>query len=282
MSYQNFIPAQWASAIERDLEKLHVYAEDTNRKYEGVVAEAGDSVKILGIGKPTIKHIDRANSNDDIDGAEIIEDQSDFMPINQIAYFNYMIGDIDKRQAKGGLDAVLSQETSEELADDVDMYLANLVKTTKGVKLITGAANAAITLTKDNIRSTIDEAVKWLYTQNVKRSTKLVATLSPAAYMLLKEAVLNLDTDNSKLLKNGYVGQYGNVYIKMTNNVAKDASGNELLHVKTQRAISYVHAHTHTEPYRPEKKFADAIKGFILYDAKITRMKEICALKVTY
>ena len=52
--------------------------------------------------------------------------------------------------------------------------------------------------------------------------------------------------------------------------------------IRTQRAIGLAKPLTHTEAYRPEKKFADAVKGFILFDAKVVRPKEIININVKY
>ena len=52
--------------------------------------------------------------------------------------------------------------------------------------------------------------------------------------------------------------------------------------IRTQRAIAFAKPLTHTEAYRPEKKFADAVKGFILFDAKVVRPKEIININVKY
>ena len=57
MAYQNFIPTVWNEGIERELERLCVFVEDCNRKYEGAVKKKGESVTILGVGKPTIKSL---------------------------------------------------------------------------------------------------------------------------------------------------------------------------------------------------------------------------------
>ena len=51
---------------------------------------------------------------------------------------------------------------------------------------------------------------------------------------------------------------------------------------RTKRAIAFVKPLTHTEAYRPEKKFVDAVKGFILYDASIVRPKELAVYNVKY
>ena len=279
MAYANFQPMVWAAGIERELEKLCVFAEDCNRKYEGTVKERGESVKILGVGKPTIKALAKANKNADIDGPEEIEDTSVIMYINQIRYFNYMVGDIDKAQSVDGVMEALSGETSEALADETDAYIASFAVDPAVKKLHTDATQ----VTKDNVLAILDEAIQKLYENDVKGTTKIVVTVSPRFYTLFKQAYIDKDTDNSKILENGVVAKYGNVVVKMSNNVHKTASGAvDNIMIRTQRAIAYVNALTHTEPYRPESKFADAVKGFILFDAKVVRPKEIINLNVRY
>lgn len=275
MAYQNFIPTVWSEAIERELERLCVFAENTNRKYEGDVRKMGDSVRILGVGKPTITTT--VNKDITLDEAENVEDTSVTMNINHVAYFNYKVDDIDKRQAVGGVMDALSKETSEGLANEMDKFIADLAKDKLAVK----DAATAYQITVDNVLLKIDDALRKLYENDVKPTSKITLTVSPQFYMILKQAYVKLDTDNSDMLKNGRVGRYGNVVIKMSNNIAKNA-GAELLQLKTDRAIAFVNPMTHTEAYRPEKKFSDAVKGFVLYDGKIVRPKEMIVMNVKY
>lgn len=279
MAYANFIPSVWNEGINRELERLCVFVEDCNRQYEGSVKKKGESVTILGVGKPTIKSLAKANRNNDIDAPEEIEDTSVVMYINQIRYFNYMVGDIDKAQAVNGVMDALEQETSEGLADEVDKYVASFAVDSSVAKL-----NASpTTVTKDNILSTLDLAIQKLYENDVKATTKIVVTISPRFYTLFKQAYIDKDTDNSEMLKNGRVAKYGNVVVKMSNNVHKTDSGaTDNIMIRTQRAIAFAKPLTHTEPYRPEKKFADAVKGFILFDAKVVRPKEVININVKY
>ncbi|MEG0178319.1 MAG: hypothetical protein RR424_08905 [Oscillospiraceae bacterium] len=275
MAYQNFIPTVWNTAINRELEKSLVFAENTNRQYEGDVRQQGDSVRILGVGKPTITRT--TDKNIELTAAEKVEDTSITMPISQIAYFNYKVDDIDKRQAVKGVMDALSAETSQGLADEVDKYIAKLATAREAVKL----DEAATLITKDNILEYIDRALERLYMNNVRPSSPITATVDPTFYMRLKQAYTKLDTDNSGMMKNGRVGMYGNVTIKMSNNVA-DTGGTKLIQLKTDRAIAYVKPMTHTEAYRPENGFSDAVKGFILFDAKIVRPKEMIVLNAKY
>ena len=283
MSYQNFIPTVWNEQIDRELERLCVFAEDCNRKYEGKVKDKGESVKILGVGKPTIRSIAKADRNNDIEAAETIEDTSIIMVIDQIRYFNYKVGDIDKAQAVGGVMDALQEETSEGLANEVDTYIANLAKEKQAVKLYTTAKKVVVTKEEAdgerNVLRVLDDAAKVLYKNDVKTSTPIIATVDVDFYMAFREAYGDKDTDNSKILKNGKVAMYGNITIKMSNNVAKDGD-TSLIQVKTKRAIAYAKPLTHTEPYRPENGFADAVKGFILFGAKIVRPTEMVVANV--
>ena len=283
MSYQNFIPTVWNEQIDRELERLCVFAEDCNRKYEGKVKDKGESVKILGVGKPTIRSIAKADRNNDIEAAETIEDTSIIRVIDQIRYFNYKVGDIDKAQAVGGVMDALQEETSEGLANEVDTYIANLAKEKQAVKLYTTAKKVVVTKEEAdgerNVLRVLDDAAKVLYKNDVKTSTPIIATVDVDFYMAFREAYGDKDTDNSKILKNGKVAMYGNITIKMSNNVAKDGD-TSLIQVKTKRAIAYAKPLTHTEPYRPENGFADAVKGFILFGAKIVRPKEMVVANV--
>ncbi len=276
MAYENFIPTVWAEAISRELDRACVFVENTNREYEGDVKKMGDSVRILGVGKPTITRT--TNKEIALEAPETVEDTSVLMPINQIAYFNYKVDDIDKRQSPGGVMDALSKENSEGLANEMDKYIADMAKAKNA--LLDEAT--AYQVTKDNIMEKIDAAQQRLWENDVKQSTKVTLTVSPRFYMLLRQAYNRLDTDNSDMLKNGVVGRYGNIIVKMSNNVAKNSAGGDLIQLKTDRAIAFVNPMTHTEAYRPERSFSDAVKGFVLFDGKIVRPKEMIVMNVKY
>lgn len=269
MAYQNFIPTVWAETINRDIERSHVFVADTNRQYEGDVKAKGDSVRILGVGKPTITT--QFGKKIILGAAEDVADQSITLPIDHVAYFNYKVDDIDKRQAVGGLMEALTKETSEGLADEMDKFVANLALDKQAVV----ADATAVAITKDNILSEIDKLLVKLLENDVKRTSKITLTLPPKFSMILKQAYTDLDTNNSEMLKNGVVGKYNGIIIKESNNCAQDTNKNYMLQMKTDRAIAFVNPMTHIEPYRPEGGFSDAVKGFILYDGIIARPKEL-------
>ena len=279
MAYSNFIPSVWEESINRELERACVFVEDCNRQYEGLVSKKGDSIHILGVGKPTIKSIERSNASGEIDEAEEINDTSVILNINQIRYFNYKVGDIDKAQAVGGLMDALSQETSEGLANEMDKFIGSMA-TSEDVPTL---AESATLVTKDNILSVIDDAIQRLQENDVNMASGITLTVSPRFYKLFKQAYISKDTNNSEELKNGKVAMYGNVTVKLSNNVARTENGSvDNIMLRTKRAIAFVNPLTHTEAYRPEKSFADAVKGYALFDGKVVRPKEIINVNVKY
>lgn len=279
MAYTNFIPTVWAESINRELERACVFVDDCNRQYEGAVQSKGDSVHILGVGKPTIRSLDRENAAGAIEAAEEIQDTSVILNINQIRYFNYMVGDIDKAQSVGGIMDTLSSETSEGLANEMDKFVASMA-IDSSVPTLTEAATV---VTKDNVLSLLDDAIQMLQENDINMASGVVVTVSPRFYKLFKQAYTSKDTDNSEYLKNGKVAMYGNVTVKLSNNVLKTEDGaQDNIMIRTKRAIAFVNPLTHTEAYRPEKSFADAVKGFVLFDGKVVRPKEIININVRY
>ncbi len=272
MSYKNFVPRVWAKKIQHELERKMVFAEDCNREYEGQVTNIGDTVKILGVGKPTIKT--QVGGDITLTGAEKVESTAVSMPINHIAYFDYMVGDIDKLQATGGIMEALNKESSLGVANEMDKLISEVARD----KLAVRFSSTATAITKDNILPTIDSCLVKLYDNDVQPNDEIVMTVKPWFYMILKQAYTALDTDNSKMLENGKVGRYGNVIVKMSNNVVQDTNGNDLVMIRTKKADAFANPKVHKEPYRPEKAFADAVKGFALYDTKIVRPKELIVL----
>ena len=278
MSYKNFIPTVWAEAIEHELERNHVFVADTNRQYEGNVSKMGDTVRILGIGKPTVTT--QVGGSISLNTAETVEDSAVSLLIDHVSYFNYLVDDIDKRQAVGGLMDALSTEASQALANETDLCVSAMSKAkgakkkdTTAVQVTSGATGSGLV----NILEYIDSGLEKLYENDVKPDSEITLTVPPWFYIMLKQAYVKLDTDNSNMLENGKVGRYGNVIVRMSNNVCKDNT-TSLIQLKTKKAIAFAQPMTHTEPYRPESKFSDAVKGFILYGAKIVRPKEMIIL----
>ena len=291
MSFKNFIPTVWAEGIERALERNCVFVEDCNRNYEGKVTDLGGSVKINGFGSPTIHTVALGERPKKYEMEEL-EDASVILYIDRMSWFHYGVDDIDKAQsAQKGIDGALNAEVSEKLASTVDKYIADKVMDTNIKKLYEKTpkkvvCGEAASDDEVNVLDAIDEAVQLLYENDVSASTELVITVSPRFRTRLKKAYGKLDTDNSGILKNGKIGMYAGVTVKMSNNVHKSKTYTEddtdNIMIRTKRAVAFAQPHTFTEAHRPDEAFCDAVKGYILYGSKVLRPKEIININVTY
>ena len=279
MAYQNFKAKIWSKAIDRELERAFVFADGTNQQYSGEIKGLGDTVRILGVGKPTVTEHDLINGDITLSSPEKVSDTSVSLVVDKAAYFNYAVGDIDKAQGAGKVMAVLNEEASEEVANCIDKHIANLVHPDYDK---VGCYNYTKTnILNSNVMSTLDACQALLYANDVSPATEVEMILPPWLYMLFRQAYQNKDTDNSQYLTNGKVAKYGNMTIKMSNNVAIKNDGTRdvyYVQIRTKRAIALAMSEAHTEPYRPETKFEDAVKGFKLYGAKVVRPKELVVL----
>ena len=280
MAFDNFKAKIWSKAIDRELERAFVFADGTNQQYSGEIKGLGDTVRILGVGKPTVTEHDLISGDISLSTPEKVSDTSVSLVVDKAAYFNYAVGDIDKEQGAGNVLSVLNDEASQEVANKIDKHIANLVHPDKP-SYIESVKYTKTQVTSSNVMSTFDAVQAMLYANDVSPATEVEMIIPPWLYMLFRQAYQNKDTDNSEYLTNGKVAKYGNMTIKMSNNVAIKNDGTRdvyYVQVRTKRAIAFASSEAHTEAYRPESSFSDAVKGFKLYGAKIVRPKELVVL----
>lgn len=285
MSYANLQPTLFAEDILRDLDRKLVFVDGCDRKYEGIVKKQGDQVKIPALGRPTITKVTLANRNNDLSAAETLESTSVWLPIDQIDTFNYKIGDIDQQFAIPGMKEEYQKITREQIANAMDVYVGKFAQSSDIATVNSSSVIPKSASTETNwICAQIDTGIQKLWENDVPFDEELELILTPRAYMILKQAVVLTSTDNKDLLTNGRVGKYGNVWIKVSNNVAtlSDAGLTDLCMLRTKGAISLVNPLLEIEPYRPELSLSDALKGANLYGGKIVRPKEIVILNWKY
>lgn len=290
MSFEKFKPVIWADGIDKGLEEEMTAYEDTNHSFEGKVEGPGDTIKFKGTGNVTVSHYSDGKLHD-VSDPETPPDMTQSLKIMQVDEINFGVDDLDKAQAHNGGELIehFTQDTKFQLAEHQDAYIYGL-GASKGYNAATGAFDVmqtplietldttAAALTYDTIMPQIDNLLVKLLNNKVSRSMGLVLALPPEACMLLRRNYVLTDTDNSELLKNGFIGRYNHITIKESVNTCRYASGNDTIfeaQLKTKRAIGFAKPFMHLEPYRPEKKFMDAVKGYAVYDGMILRPKEI-------
>ncbi len=274
MSIKKFIPEVWAEAIERENAVKSVFIEDCNREYEGKIEKKGDTVHILGVGKPTIKDMPKSGI---LEEPEDIPDSTVTLVVDQQKYFNYQVDNIDKAMAVGNVMAALNEETSEGISSTMDSFVAALAKD-EAVKPIYTTPKV---INASNVFDVIDEMALALYENNVHQSTKITLTIPPRFFMIFRKRYIELDTNNSQLIKGNSIAQYGNITIKQSNNCFREGGVDHVM-MRTKRALAFVQSVKDVIAYQPEKSFKDAVKGYFLYGAKVVRPKEVFSAPIKY
>lgn len=276
MSIRNFVPTLWSARLLEHLDKVHVYVNLLNRDYEGEIKNFGDTVKINQIGDVSIKDYD----GNDIDSPEDITGEQMILTIDQQKYFNFHIKDVDNAQTNPKLMNEAMQRAAYGMNDVTDQFAANLLYVN---------AHAGNTIGSD--ASPIVPDASTAYDYLVDLGTKLTESnvpvvgrwvVVPAWYhgLLLKDdRFVGNGTDyNKAILEGGHVGNAAGFEVHVSNNVPNTSGEKYKIIAGTNRAGSYAEQLLETEAYRPEKNFADAVKGLHVYGAKVLQPKCVAVL----
>lgn len=264
MAVNHFIQTIWSKKIQDSLEVSCKLVDNCWREYEGDCKRA-QSVKILGVGEPTIGDYTGA----DIE-IEAMSDSSQILTIDQAKYFAFYVDDVDEAQSVPGLPEKYQEKAVHKLAVNRDSYVANLIK---------GATNATTVAdnTEEGIKEGIDEAIVELRERNFDEEG--VIEITPAVYNKFKNNLITLSTNNPEYVKKGIVGVYDGFDVVMSNNMAKDATY-AYCAVRGKKAIAFAGQIEKVEACRAEKRFADVIKGLDVFGAKVIDEARIQVIKV--
>nr|DAT84165.1 MAG TPA: Major capsid protein [Caudoviricetes sp.] len=269
MAVSNFIQTIWSKKIQDDLELETKLVQNCNREYEGD-CEYAKSVKILGVGEPTIGKYDGS----DIE-IEEMDDKSQLLTIDQANYFAFYVDDVNKAQSVPGLQNAYQKKAVHGLAVARDSYVATLIKGAKN-------ATVATALTSEAVKTAIDAAIVSLRERNFNEEG--VIEITPAAYNVFKNELVTLSTNNPEYIKKGIVGVYDSFEVVMTNNMAKDISGSGTKYsycdIRGKKAIAFAGQINEVEALRAEKKFKDIIRGLDTFGAKVVDEARIQVVKI--
>lgn len=269
MAYDNFKATIWSKYIQHELPKFTVFTNDCDYAYEGE-AKKGGRVKILGVGRPTIKDYVQGT---DIDSPETLADTSVFLDIDQQKYFSFGIDDVDKAQASGNLKGAYMEEAIRAIAEKKDAFVAEQLGKNGGYV----SASTSIT-TEEACKNAIDTAFVELWNNGVSSKDKLTIYLTPWMYNLFKNNLTSIKSKNDSLIATGLVGSYNNATVKMSNNIFNDGTDDHII-VKTSKGYAFAETISELKAFAPEKSFSEAIKGLHCYGGKAVRPKEIAVIK---
>ena len=283
MAVTTFIPELWNARLLYNLEKAHVASNFVNKDYEGEIKNLGDTVHINKIGPVTIKTYTK---NTNIAAPEEIGTTDDTLVINQSKYFNFQIDDVDAAQVAGKdiIDTAMGR-AAYGLSDASDAYLFGLMAANGDSANYVGTAEAPIQLTASNIYANIVALRTKLDKANVPTTGRKL-DVSPEVYAVLLQCPqfiqLQAGHEAQNAVVNGLVGKIAGFDIYETNNAVYTTPSSKqaywTLTGTVDTATTFAEQIIKTEAYRPEGRFADAVKGLHVYGAKVVDAKQIATL----
>lgn len=283
MAVTGFIPKLWSARLLNALDKSHVFANVVNRDYEGDIKKMGDTVHINTIGAVTIGTY--TQNTDFSSGPETLATTDQTLTIDQAKYFNFQVDDIDAAQAAGDIMDKAMTRAAYGLADASDKYIAGI---------LAGAADAtntvstsAVALTSSNVYENVVKMRTILDKANVPTAGRwLVIPPEMYALILLDDRFVKTGGEMAEgILRTGLVAQAAGFDIYLSNNCVSADVSEKLTYTITggvDAAATYAEQIVSTEAYRPEKRFADAVKGLHVYGAKVVDKAQIACLKATF
>lgn len=275
MSVRAFVPEIWSARILVALRKSLVYGapDIASTEYEGDINEAGDTVNINSISRPTVKDY---VPNSTVIVREKLTAAQRKLVIDQSKYWAFDVDDVDKRQAMGNLLGAGVDEAAYAMADVADQFIASKYT---DVQAANNLGTVAVT-TADIAYTQIRKLALALNKANVSRQGRwLVLPAFMASLLLENNKFIDASASGStEPLQNGVIGRALGFTIRESNNAPNPTGDDYVVMAGVKGAIAYADQINKTEAYRPEDSFSDAVKGLHLYGAKVVRPDSIAVL----
>lgn len=286
MSIKNFIPTIWSTKILQHMRDNLVYAGLVNRDYEGEITRRGSSVEVSMPGEVTIKDMPTRTHGDtkairEIDAPEGMEVQKVTLLIDQEKYFNFGVDDVDKVQMNLDLMNSYTESASYGFQSTIEKHVAEIMA--KEAKLVLGSDEQPVALTSENIYKQLIKMKVGLDKANVPPVGRFVVLPPEAEGLLLEDnKFVYVGTSSSEdSLKNGKVFRACGFDIAISNNVPVNENKYKII-ATYKGSTTFAQQLLETKAYSPEKGFGDALKGLVVFGAKVVRPNKIVCMTATF
>lgn len=267
MALTTFIPELWAARLLENLEAAHVATAFVNRDYEGDIKQMGDTVHINSLGKINVKDY---TANGKIEDPEELKTADQTLLIDQAKYFNFFVDDVEKVQAAGPVMDKAMKNAAYEIADVVDKAIFSAMAKDAKTKLNK-------TVNKNNVYDVLIDLRTALNKLNVPKTGRKLACSSDITGLILRdERLIKATETGQERAVNGYIGRLAGFDIYETENVPANTivAGSVI-------GTSFAEQITEIEAYRPENRFADAVRGLNVYGVKVVQPEAVAIVKYT-
>jgi hypothetical protein len=122
MAIATFIPKIWAARLHQAFERDLVFGALVNRNYEGEIRQMGDTVHINTLSDIAVK---KYTKNEEIAAPDELTTTEQTLVVDQGAYYNFYVDDVDKVQARSELMDTAMSNAAARLAEGAEDYIIN-------------------------------------------------------------------------------------------------------------------------------------------------------------
>ncbi|HOO54750.1 MAG TPA: phage capsid protein [Methanothrix sp.] len=270
MTLTNFIGEIWSAQILQNLQKSLVYGQAgvINRDYQGEIQGKGDTVRITAHGPISIGNYDKATGLGD---PEELDDASTTLEITQAKYFNFRIDDIDKAQMNVALMESATRDAAYRLGDTADQYIAGIMAAQAGNLIGSDGSDKIFDGTTDIVIEEILDCKTKLDEANAPNQGRWIILPPWIVGQMIKDGEVAQPAWSGVegVMLNGEVAKLFGFSILQSNNVPNTAGDHYKVIAGVGQATTFADSVNDTEAYRPEKFFADALRGLHCYGAKV-------------
>jgi N4-gp56 family major capsid protein len=279
LSILKFRPEIWSARLLVALRQNLVYSAFINRDYEGEIANAGDTVRITSIGRPSINNY---VPNQTTITPEQVNDSQRTLVVDQAKYFAFAVDDVDARQAIGNVIPQALDEASFNLANIIDQYIASFYTSIQANNQLGAITVNSSTTPSDAYDKVLVPLKVRLDKANVPTQGRNVVVSPDLHACLLRDSrfIKVNESGTSDGLRNGQVGRAAGFDIMLSNQTPTTGSDSVVI-AGNSTAITFAEQINKVEAYRPQSSFSDAVKGLALYGAKVIRPDSLASANVT-
>ncbi|MCL2213550.1 MAG: phage capsid protein [Oscillospiraceae bacterium] len=270
MSICNFIPQVWSASLLQELDREYIGVKNSNRDFEGDIRKFGDAVHVNALGEIDVFAY---HKDTNMDEPQTLDSSKRTIHIDQVKAFNFQLDDVDRAQSVPNIMQGAMRQAANALANTADQFLFQRI----GEHAIGFGNQIEVNnFNVDNAVDTILRVKRHLLTRGVNTNHDTVLEVSPAVAAVILKAKILQTSDNVAAISNGYIGDFLGFRVYVSNNIALNANTSaDMCIARTTRAVAFAEQLHEIEAYRPELRFADAVKGLHMYGAEIVYPNEI-------
>jgi hypothetical protein len=214
---------------------------------------------------------------------ETLTDAQSILTIDQSKTFNFQIDDLDRVQQKPSVMDEAMREAAYALRDVMDQYIAGLYTQAASANLIGTTASPKTDVLSGGTNKSYDYLVDLsvlLDVANVPAQGRWVVVPPWFHGVLLKDSrfVSTGSAQAESRLANAVIGTAAGFTVIKSNNVPNTSATKYRIIAGHNMAWTMAMQLAKIEAYRPQLRFADAIKGLQLYGAKVVRPQALAVL----